>query len=116
MSVCSEPFLSALQNMGVEFLHGVENFHQGEVLFVQVAYNFLHAAKMHQCCNPLQGHYRVELLHREIPVVIAGNGVAEYNFFQFGLHSFPVFLDYRVYPVIFTGSLQGRIYFTGRSL
>ena len=23
--------------MGVEFLHGVENFHQGEDLFVQVA-------------------------------------------------------------------------------
>ena len=42
-----KPFLSALQNMGVEFLHGVENFHQGEVLFVQAAHNFLHAAKMH---------------------------------------------------------------------
>ena len=24
-------------------------------------------------CNPLQGNYRVELLHREIPVVITGN-------------------------------------------
>ena len=34
--------------MGVEFLHGVENFHQGgEVLFLQVTYNCLHAAKMH---------------------------------------------------------------------
>ena len=34
--------------MGFEFLHGVENFHQGgEVLFLQVAYNCLHAAKMH---------------------------------------------------------------------
>ena len=42
-----EPFLSALQNMGVKFLHGVENFHQGEVLFVQAANNFFHAAKMH---------------------------------------------------------------------
>ena len=39
-----EPFLSAL---GVEFLHGVEKFCQGEVLFVQAAYKFLHAAKMH---------------------------------------------------------------------
>ena len=29
------------------FLNGVENFHEGEVLFVQAAYNFLHAAKMH---------------------------------------------------------------------
>ena len=42
-----EPFLSALQNMGVEFLHDEENFQQGEVLSVQAAYNFLHAAKMH---------------------------------------------------------------------
>ena len=42
------PFLSALQKMGFDFLHGVENFHQGgEVLFLQVAYNCLHAAKMH---------------------------------------------------------------------
>ena len=42
-----EPFLSTLQNMGVKFLQGVENFQQGEVLFVQAAYKFLHAAKMH---------------------------------------------------------------------
>ena len=35
-SLLSKPFLSALQNMGVEFLHGVENFHQGEILFVKV--------------------------------------------------------------------------------
>ena len=42
-----EPFLSVLQDMGVEFLHGVENFRQGKVLFVQAAYNFLQAAKMH---------------------------------------------------------------------
>ena len=34
------PFLSTLQNMGVKFLQGVENFHQGEVLFVQAAYKF----------------------------------------------------------------------------
>ena len=26
-----------------------------------------------QHCNPLQENYRVELLHREIPVVITGN-------------------------------------------
>ena len=44
-----ESFLSTLQNKGVEFLHGVENFHQGEVLFVQVAYNFLHAEKCILC-------------------------------------------------------------------
>ena len=42
-----EPFLSALQNIGVEFLHGVDNSHHCEVLFEQAAYNFLHAAKMH---------------------------------------------------------------------
>ena len=29
-------------------------------------------------CNPLQANYRVELLHREIPVVITGNGFAVY--------------------------------------
>ena len=28
-------------------MHGVVNCHQGEILFAQVAYNFLHAAKMH---------------------------------------------------------------------
>ena len=42
-----EPFLSALQNMGVEFLHGAENFRQSKVLFVQAAYNFLQAAIVH---------------------------------------------------------------------
>ena len=47
MTVLSEPFLSTLQNMGVKSLQGVENFQQGEVLFVQAAYKFLHAAKMH---------------------------------------------------------------------
>ena len=43
----TEPFLSTLQNTGVKFLQGVENFQQGEVLFVQAAYKFLHAAKLH---------------------------------------------------------------------
>jgi hypothetical protein len=33
--------------MGVKFQHAVENFHKGEVLFVQASYNFLNAAKMH---------------------------------------------------------------------
>ena len=42
----SEPFLSTLQNVGVKFLQGVEKFQQGEVLFVQAAYKFLHSAKM----------------------------------------------------------------------
>ena len=27
------PFLSALQGKGVEFLHGAEKFHQGEIFF-----------------------------------------------------------------------------------
>ena len=44
---CTEPFLSTLQNVGVKFLQGVEKFQEGEVLFVQAAYKFLHAAKMH---------------------------------------------------------------------
>ena len=43
-------------------------------------------------CTPLQDLYRVELLHREIPVVITGNGFAVYTFFLFWLHSFPVLL------------------------
>ena len=46
-NIIPEPFLSTLQNVGVKFLQGVENFQQGEVLFVQAAYNFWHAAKMH---------------------------------------------------------------------
>ena len=33
--------------MGVDFLYGVENFHEGEVLFVQSVDNLLHAAKIH---------------------------------------------------------------------
>ena len=32
-------------------------------------------------CNPLQDFYRVELLHREIPVVITGNGFAAKKLF-----------------------------------
>ena len=47
-------------------------------------------------CKPLQGHYRVELLHSEIPVVITGNGFAEYNFFLFWLHYFPALLTCKV--------------------
>ena len=39
-----EPFLSTLQNMGVKLLKGVENFQQGELLFVQAAYIF-------ECCK-----------------------------------------------------------------
>ena len=30
-------------------------------------------------CNPLQGNYRVELLHREIPAVITGNEFTDYR-------------------------------------
>ena len=32
--------------MGVQFLDGVENFHQGEVSFVKAAHDFLHASKI----------------------------------------------------------------------
>ena len=42
-------------------------------------------------CNRLQGNYRVELLHREISVVITGNEFTEYNFLLFWLHFFPCF-------------------------
>ena len=41
------PFYLPCKHMGVEVLHGVENFHQVEVLFLQVAYNCLHVAKMY---------------------------------------------------------------------
>ena len=33
--------------------------------------------------NPLQGNYRVELLHREIPVVITGSGFAVCEQFRY---------------------------------
>ena len=33
-------------------------------------------------CNPLQGNYRVELLHREIPVIITGNEFADLSIFR----------------------------------
>jgi hypothetical protein len=39
-------------------------------------------------CNPLQGNYRVELLHREIPAVITGNEFTEYSFLLFWLHMY----------------------------
>ena len=76
-------------------------------------------------CNPLQGNYRVEFLHREIPVVIPGNEFTECNFLLFWLHwnccsiSCNVYRELPIhitgfegllwYPVIFTGLLQGRI-------
>ena len=43
-------------------------------------------------CNPLQGNYRVELLHREIPVVITGMSLQSTAFFCFGYISFPVLI------------------------
>ena len=60
-------------------------------------------------CNPLQGNYRVELLHREIPSVITGNGFAEYNFLLFWLHSSPCFNNIEIValvPVMCTGNCQ----------
>ena len=33
-------------------------------------------------CNPLQGNYRVELLHSEIPAVITGNDFTDYRVLQ----------------------------------
>ena len=60
-------------------------------------------------CNPLQGNYRVELLHREIPVVITGNEFTEYSFLLFWLHFFPCFNNIEIValvPVICTGNCQ----------
>ena len=60
-------------------------------------------------CNPLQGNYRVELLHREIPVVITGNEFTEYNFLLFWLHFFPCFINIEIValvPVMCTGNCQ----------
>ena len=41
------PFYLTCKIQGVKSLQGVQNFQQGEVLFAQAAYKFLHAAKMH---------------------------------------------------------------------
>ena len=60
-------------------------------------------------CNPLQGNYSVELLHREIPVVITGNEFTEYNFLLFWLQLFPFFNNIKIaglVPVICTGNYQ----------
>ena len=60
-------------------------------------------------CNPLQGNYRVELLHREIPVVITGNEFTEYNFLPFWLHFFPCFINVEIVALVYvmcTGNCQ----------
>ena len=60
-------------------------------------------------CNPLQENYRVELLHREISVVITGNEFTEYNFLFFWLHLFPCFINIEIVaivPVMCTGNCQ----------
>jgi hypothetical protein len=60
-------------------------------------------------CNPLQGNYMEELLHREIPVLITGNKFKEYNFLLVWLHFFPCFINIEIVslvPVICTGNCQ----------
>ena len=52
------------------------------------------APKLH--CNPLKGNYRVELLHREILLVITGNDFTEYSFLLFWLHFFPVLITLKL--------------------
>ena len=94
---------------------------------IQLDFNTVNMVNLH--CNPLQGNYRVELLHREIPQVITGNEFTKYSFLLFWLHFFPCFDNIEIValdPVIctgncqfilqglkscaiFTGSLQGRI-------
>ena len=51
-------------------------------------------------CNPLQGNYRVDLLYREIPVVITGNEFKGYNFLLFWLHSFPCFINIEIVALV----------------
>ena len=63
----------------------------------------------HKHCNPLQGNYRVELLHRDIPVVITWNEFTEYNFLLYWLHFFPCFNNIEtvaLVPVMCTGNFQ----------
>ena len=69
----------------------------------------VHVALPKQHCNPLQGNYRVELLNREIPVVITGNEFTEYSFLLFGLHFFPCFINVEIValvPVMCAGNCQ----------
>jgi hypothetical protein len=63
-------------------------------------------------CNPLQGNYRVELQHREIPVVITGNEFTEYNSLLFCLHFFPCYINIDIValvPVMCTGNCQFKL-------
>ena len=57
-------------------------------------------------CNPLQGNYRVELVHREIPVITTGNEFTEYNFLLFWLHFFNNIEIVALVPVMCTGNSQ----------
>ena len=57
--------------------------------------------------NLLQGNYRVELLHREIPVVVTGSEFTEYNFLLFLLHFFSCIINIEIValvPVMCTGN------------
>ena len=81
--------------------------HCTEVRFASLLYGGFITAIIH--CNPLQGNYRVELVHREIPVVITGNEYTEYSFLLFWLHFFPCFNNIEIValvPVICTGNCQ----------
>ena len=60
-------------------------------------------------CNPIQGNYRAELLHREISIVITGNEFTEYSFLLFWLHFFPCLINVEIvalFPVMCTGNCQ----------
>ena len=66
-----------------------------------------HIFRLH--CNPLQGNYRVELLHRENPVVITGNEFTVYSFLLFWLHFVPCFNNIEIVAlvaVMCTGNCQ----------
>ena len=74
-----------------------------------ISYAFINYLFKYQHCNPLQGNYKVELLHWEIPAVITGNEFTEYNFLLFCLHFFPCFNDIEIValvPIMCTGNCQ----------
>ena len=81
-------------NLGISFL-----------LYLKIRWT----KQLHIHCNPLQGNYRVELLHKEIPVIMAGNEFAEYNFLLFWLHFSPCFNNIEIIalvPVMCTGNCK----------
>ena len=96
---CQHPMHSMVKRTCFHTADTIHNF--SYPIFVNLC-TYLH-------CKPLQGNYRVELLHREIPVIITRNEFTEYNFPLFWLHFFPCFDNIEIValvPVICTGNCQ----------